>query len=121
VSLLVVCGVLVLGLIVTAIILTVKAGGAVASAASAVAAPVEAESAEFVSVEDLFPLQAAAAESTATTPTTPMSAVDTPTQAYPAPMPSAEPAQPPFDWSLDGQPEETKTELIDPTDPNDLR
>ena len=118
--LLIVCGVLVLGLIATAIILTVKAGGAVASATPA-AAPAEAETEEFVHVEDLFPLQEAAGESAADTPTTPMGAVDTPTQAYPAPIPSAEAAQPPFDWSLDGRPEETKTELIDPADPNDPR
>ena len=118
--LLIVCGVLVLGLIATAIILTVKAGGASSSAAPA-APPAEADREEFAGVEDLFPLQSAAAESPAGTPTTPMSAVDTPTQAYPAPMPSSEPAQPPFDWSLDGQPEETKTELIDPDGQNDPR
>jgi hypothetical protein len=76
--LLIVCSALVLGLIATAIILTVKASGAAGRLALVTDAPVvTAPTEEFVQVEDLFPLQQAAVDAPAQFPT------DTPTQVLP--------------------------------------
>jgi hypothetical protein len=129
--LLLVCSVLVVGLIVTAIILTVKASGAGTTAAEprVETAPTE----EFVHVEDLFPLQQAAAPPA-------QYPVDTPTQVMPPvqgaftelitpsqPPPAAAPPAPPEDVPTTPR-EETPTEnwslTQDPDpnpDPNDLR
>jgi hypothetical protein len=134
--LLIVTALVPLALAVTVIVLTVRIGGRGAAPAGAAAASGGAPTApteEFVQMVDLFPLQQAAGPSVE-------HPVDTPTQVLPPvrgaftelitpsqPAPPAQPdaptqAYPPGqDWSLDGPPEETPTERIDPSDPEHLR
>ncbi|MEO5921909.1 MAG: hypothetical protein ABIQ01_12280 [Pseudolysinimonas sp.] len=106
--------VLPLALAAAVIVLTVRIGGrrAVLAGGGPAGSTPTAPTEEFVQVEDLFPLQQAAGPPA-------QYPVDTPTQVLPPAQPA--PYPPGQDWSLDGPPEETPTERIDPGDPDHLR